>query len=251
MDTEVPNPASSRRTRSLRQRVGRATVLYILVPYFAVTIIFAVFQRRLMYQPTVANRLSITDSGLGADFGIDVELTTADGNTIRGWLINGRSLQKQDRGNAPLVLYFPGNSLNRSERINDLREVAARGFDVLIFDYRGFGDSTGSPTESTLSADALLVWQYARNTLGYNERRIVVFGESIGGAVALSMWSKTNSRASTARLPDSQLDVLVHAANRRMALPIVSVPVSAARSLALNRTNWPRAGTHHRLSRHG
>lgn len=194
MDTEEPNPASSRRTRSLRQRVGRASVLYILVPYFAVTIIFAVFQRRLMYQPTVADRLSITDSGLGADFGIDVELTTADGYTLRGWLINGRSLHEQDRGNAPLVLYFPGNSLNRSERINELREVAARGFDVLIFDYRGFGDSTGSPTESTLSADAMLVWQYARNTLGYDERRIVVFGESIGGAVALSMWSTTNSR---------------------------------------------------------
>ncbi len=193
MDTEEPNPASSRRTRSLRQRVGRATVLYILVPYFAVTIIFAVCQRRLMYQPTVADRLSITDSGMGADFGIDVELMTDDGNTIRGWLINRIGLHKQDGGNTPLVLYFPGNSLNRYERINDLREVAACGFDVLIFDYRGFGDSTGSPTESTLSADALLVWRYARDTLGYNERRIVVFGESIGGAVALSMWSETNS----------------------------------------------------------
>lgn len=193
MDPEEPNPASSRRTRSLRQRVGRSIVLYILIPYFAVTFIFAVCQRRLMYQPTVVDRLSIIDSGLGADFGIDVELTTDDGNTIRGWLINGIGLHKQDGGNAPLVLYFPGNSLNRYERINDLREFSSRGFDVLIFDYRGFGDSTGSPAESTLSADAQLVWRFACDTLGYDERRIVVFGESIGGAVALSMWSETNS----------------------------------------------------------
>jgi pimeloyl-ACP methyl ester carboxylesterase len=193
METESPQPTLSKQPRSMRQRVRRAIVLYILLPYFGVTIIFAVLQRRLMYQPTVAESLSITDLGLDGDFGIDVELTTADGNTICGWLISGTGQQQQDRSKAALVLYFPGNSLNRYERIADLRAVAARGFDVLILDYRGFGDSTGSPTESALSADALLVWQYARENLGYDERRIVVFGESIGGAVALSMWSETNA----------------------------------------------------------
>ncbi len=189
MATEEPEPKSSKPPRSLRQSVRRAIVLYIIVPYFTVTVIFTVLQRRLMYRPTVAVNLNLTDLGLDADFGVDVELTTADGNTIRGWLINGRSLPKQASGKAPLVLYFPGNSLNRYERIDDLREVAACGLDVLIFDYRGFGDSTGSPSESTLTADALLVWKYARDTLGYDEGRIVVFGESLGGAVALSMWS--------------------------------------------------------------
>lgn len=169
-------------------------MLYVFVPYLTVTIIFAALQRHLMYKPTVANNLSIEAVVHDSDFGIDVELTTTDGNRLRGWLVKGGDDHRSDHGKHPLLIYFPGNSLNRLERIRDLREVASRGFDVLIFDYRGFGDSTGSPTESALSNDALLVWQYARETLGYDERRITVFGESIGGAVALSMWSKTNPK---------------------------------------------------------
>lgn len=193
METEAHEPTSSRPTRTWGQRVRRAFVLYVVLPYLVVVLIFTAVQRKLMYQPTVADNLSIANVGLEPEFGIDVELTTADGNTIRGWLINGRDHDQQGNDNGPLVIYFPGNSFNRHERIHDLREVAARGFDVLAFDYRGYGDSTGSPTESALSADALLVWQYARDTLGYDERQIVVFAESIGGGVALSMWSETNA----------------------------------------------------------
>ena len=175
------------------RRARRAVLLYVVVPYLAVVVIFAVFQRRLMYRPTVADNLRIAAIDRDGGSGTDVELKTADGSTLRGWLLYGGNRDSEGGGEAPLLIYFPGNSLNRQERINDLREVAARGFDVLIFDYRGFGDSTGSPTEATLSADALLIWNYARDELGYDERRIVVFGESIGGAVALSLWSDENA----------------------------------------------------------
>jgi fermentation-respiration switch protein FrsA (DUF1100 family) len=192
METEQQAPSPSKQPRRLWQRVRRSILLYVIVPYVSVVVIFAVFQRRLMYQPTVANSLPIAAADSDPDFGKDVELKTSDGNTLRGWLLFGKDRSGQRVADAPLVLYFPGNSLNRHERINDLREVAARGFDVLIFDYRGFGDSTGSPTESNLSADAVLAWNYARNELGYDEERIVVFGESLGGAVALSLWSREN-----------------------------------------------------------
>lgn len=196
METEelTPPPAQPNRTRwqRLRKRLGRAVLLYAAVPYIAVIIIFALFQRQLMYRPTAAKDLSTVAIGKNADFGEDVELATADGHTIRGWLVKASASSQPAIDKHPLLIYFPGNSLNRHERISDLQEVASRGFDVLIFDYRGFGDSTGSPGESALSADALLVWQFACETLGYNQNQITVFGESIGGAVALSMWSKTN-----------------------------------------------------------
>lgn len=192
MATDKQQLSSSHRPRLWWQRVCRGFLLYAVVPYVAIVVIFVVFQRRLMYQPTVAGRLRIADIGADDASGMDTELKTADGNTLRGWLLYGNGRHGTHDEKTPLVLYFPGNSLNRKERINDLREIASRGCDVLIFDYRGFGDSTGSPTESGLSADALLVWNYARNELGYDERRIVVFGESIGGAVALSLWSREN-----------------------------------------------------------
>lgn len=194
MDSAEPisNPAQPQRT--WWKRVRRAIILYIVLPYLAVTILFVALQRRLMYRPSVAADLSVAQLGLDDEFGIDVELKTVDGNVLRGWLVYGNLDHRAKDGTNRLVLYFPGNALNRADRINDLREVASRGFDVLIFDYRGFGDSTGSPSEAALSADALLVWQYACETLGYHERNIVVFGESIGGAVALSLWSNTNPK---------------------------------------------------------
>ena len=95
----------------------------------------------------------------------------------------------------PLVVYFPGNSLNRHERINDLREVTSCGFDVLIFDYRGLGDSSGSPSERKLTADAQFVWEYAWKELNYDVSRIVVFGESLGAAAALSLWSTESANS--------------------------------------------------------
>ncbi|MFK7821270.1 MAG: alpha/beta hydrolase, partial [Planctomycetaceae bacterium] len=184
--------ASPKKSRTLRQKFRRGFLLYALVPYLSVIVIFAVLQRRLMYRQTVAASLAIDDVGLSAEFGVDVELSTPDGNTIRGWLVSGRDEQTLVDVKRPLVLYFPGHSLNRSERASDLQEVARRGFDVLIFDYRGFGDSTGSPTESAITADALLAWQYVIGTLGYEQSRVVIFGESLGGAVALSLWSDEN-----------------------------------------------------------
>lgn len=175
------------------KRILRAVFIYALIPYLVVTIGFTVFQRRLIYQPTVANSLSIAESKLTTDFGVDAELTTADGNTLHGWLAHATTLNNADADKAPLVVYFPGNSLNRLERIADVREVASRGFDVLIFDYRGFGDSSGAPSEAALSSDAVLIWQYAHETLGYDEQRTVIFGESLGGGVAMSLWSKANA----------------------------------------------------------
>lgn len=189
MDLAESHLEPSARPRLWRHRIRRWICLYAILPYAAVVIIFVVFQRNLMYRPTVADSLSISELAANDQFGRDLQLETADGSVLRGWLINANNQHRQNADLAPLVIYFPGNSLNRSERISDLHEVAAQGFDVLIFDYRGFGDSTGSPSEDALTADALQIWTYARGELGREESQIVLFGESIGGAVALSLWA--------------------------------------------------------------
>ena len=166
------------------QKLRRAVVIYVLLPYFCVVLVFALIQRKLMYQPTRSDDLRVAAVGLKSDQFSDVSITTADGETIRGWLL--KSNAKEPR---PLVLYFGGNAGNRFERIDDLKEVAGCGYDVLVFDYRGFGDSTGSPSEAATTADARACWDYALSEIGLDQDRIVVFGESLGGAVALSLWS--------------------------------------------------------------
>lgn len=191
------------------QRPLRMVVMYIVVPYIAVVLIMATFQRRLMYQPSVARNPPATASTWDRERIHDVQLQTPDGTVLNGWLMSAQaepSHQPQPSDsedepaplsatsrNTPLVIYFPGNAGNRFRRVQDLFEFAACGFDVLIFDYRGYGDSTGSPSEPALTSDARLVWNFASQQLEYPPERIVIFGESLGGAVALSLWSAENS----------------------------------------------------------
>lgn len=182
-------PRASAAPRSWRQRICRWFVLYAVTPYLVVTLVFVILQRDLMYQPKVAQSLSVADAGLDAEVARDVQIETDDGEVLRGWLIAASEEFGEAPAETPLIIYFPGNSQNRQHRCADIFELARRGFDVLIVDYRGFGDSTGSPSESALTADARLIWQYACTELQYEESTIVVFGESLGGAVALSLWS--------------------------------------------------------------
>lgn len=170
----------------------RPVAIYIALPYLAVTLIFVFFQRTLMYKPTVRESLLLQDVLPDEQGGRDVELQIADGVRLQGWLLTAISPDDSPSEQNPLVLYFAGNSGNRLRRIDDLREIRSSGFDVLIFDYRGYGDSTGSPSEKNFSTDAWRIWQYARDDLGYDESEIVLFGESMGGAVVLSMWDTKN-----------------------------------------------------------
>lgn len=173
-------------TQSWQSRLLRGVAIYALLPYLSVTVIFTLAQRRLMYRPSVASSLSVNKLKLNAPQFRDVQIKTADGEILNGWLLKSRT---NEISAGKLVIYFPGNSMNRYERIHDLQEVASYGCDVLIFDYRGFGASTGSPTEFNISRDARSIWQYATGELKCSEKDIVVFEESLGGAVALSLWS--------------------------------------------------------------
>src|SRR5690606_19443644 len=61
------------------------------------------------------------------------------------------------------------------------------GCDVLIFDYRGYAENAGSPSEAAMVSDARAIWQFAVDEIDRNPREIVLFGESLGGAVAIEL----------------------------------------------------------------
>lgn len=194
MISETGVKESSPKQRTTRQRLLRSIGLYVFVPYLSVTLIFAVFQRKLIYRPLTSGRLTVNNTVF--QDGQDVELEADNGATIRGWLLVSTSRQPStDSQPRTLVLYFPGNSLNRSHRETDMQEFLRAGVDVLVFDYQGFGDSEGSPSEFQLTRDAARIWDFARSLPQYSERQIVIYGESLGGAVAVSLWSgKSNPK---------------------------------------------------------
>ena len=105
-----------------------------------------------------------------------------EGNTfITGWHVPGR---KPRAGNGWHILFCHGNAGN----IGDLVEVAdvmtELGFSITLFDYRGYGDSYGVPSEAGTAVDASVCYQYLVEQRGIPKEKIIWFGHSLGAAVA-------------------------------------------------------------------
>ena len=105
----------------------------------------------------------------------EVQLTTQDQVTIHGWYL------PHDHALATL-LFLHGNAGNISHRLDNLRLLHEAGFQILIVDYRGYGQSQGTPSEQGLYLDGVAAWQWMiEETPGPH----LIFGRSLGGAVAV------------------------------------------------------------------
>jgi fermentation-respiration switch protein FrsA (DUF1100 family) len=105
----------------------------------------------------------------------DLTIETADGERLHGWWVPA------DDPHAS-VLLFHGNAGNIGDRVPHVELLAGAGFNVLAFDYRGYGRSTGRPSEAGTYLDA----RAARAALP-DDRRVIYLGESLGGAIALEL----------------------------------------------------------------
>ena len=134
------------------------------------------WENSLLYFPSRELASSPQAHGLRAD---ELTLATDDGERLSGWWIHGEGKRA--------VLFFQGNAGNAADRLERARILNDRfGLDVFLVDYRGYGRSTGSPSEEGLSRDARAIYQAAR-ARGFAPDRIVLFGESLGSAVAIEL----------------------------------------------------------------
>jgi fermentation-respiration switch protein FrsA (DUF1100 family) len=160
--------------------------IYVLTPYLVVTLIFAALQRKFLYPASREPDLRVIAAGLDPETVTDVELHAAGGLALHGWHFSAQPAAATPDERF-LVLFFPGNAGNRRDRILDCREFARLHCDVLLFDHRGYGDNGGSPSEDLIAVDARRAWMYALHDASVPPERIVIFGESLGGAVAVRL----------------------------------------------------------------
>jgi fermentation-respiration switch protein FrsA (DUF1100 family) len=152
----------------------------------------ALFQRYLIYQPTRAGSIDPELSGLDKSRVENVAVETADGLQLHGWFVRAlptSGVRRAQAGNGessshPVVIYFPGNAGHRGYRAIELDVISRLGADVYLFDYRGYGDNPGSPTEEHLASDARAIWQAITGQRGAKPSNVVLLGESLGGGVA-------------------------------------------------------------------
>lgn len=114
----------------------------------------------------------------------DVFLDTEDGVRLHGWYI-------PHRGARQTLLFFHGNAGNISHRGDSVEIFHRLGLNVFVFDYRGFGMSQGKPGENGLYQDARASWRYLTKERGLQPRDIILFGRSLGGAVAAKLAAET------------------------------------------------------------
>jgi pimeloyl-ACP methyl ester carboxylesterase len=134
-----------------------------------------VAQRSLMYFP---ERLHTPPTMAGLPEAQEVALDTKDGERVIVWHV-------PPRGEKLVVLYFHGNGGALRNRVARFRALIADGNGLIALSYRGYGGSTGSPTEAGLIADAEAAYAFA--AARYPAERIVLWGESLGSGVAVAL----------------------------------------------------------------
>jgi len=136
----------------------------------------AVFQRRLQYFPDT--RLTVLKT-TGLSGGEELPLSTADGELLVAWHFSPKPTW-------PLLLYFHGNGGALVDRVPRFEKFLDRGYGVLAVSYRGYGGSTGSPSQQGLLLDGEAAYREAL-ARGYGADRIVLVGASLGTGVAIAV----------------------------------------------------------------
>jgi hypothetical protein len=139
-------------------------LFYAGVPYLFLVALFGAMQRSMIYFPSKTGAITPEQARLLPGRVRAIALETDDGLTLNGW-------------------HFLAEDRMAAGR-ESLGSLADMGLDVFLFDYRGYGDNPGSPSEEKLAADARSVWRYATETCRVPPERILLYGESLGGAVA-------------------------------------------------------------------
>lgn len=132
----------------------------------------------LFYYPDTYQRLDPERLGLAYE---DLRLPVGrakEQENVHLWLIEPQSEHKP----RPTVVHFHGNAENMSSHVLYVAWLVQRGFEVVTFDYRGYGQSTGKVTRSSTIEDGTAVLSHITETLG--RRDVFVLGQSLGGAVA-------------------------------------------------------------------
>lgn len=145
-------------------------------------------QSSLVFLPEMDRSYSANPGNIGLPF-TSLKLATTDGETLDGWFVPAK---KDARG---LVIFLHGNAGNIAHRLDYLRMFHDLGFATLIVDYRGYGLSSGRPTEQGTYLDAEAAWDHATQALGFAPGHIVIFGESLGGGVAAQLAAQHPSGA--------------------------------------------------------
>ena len=108
-----------------------------------------------------------------------VSFKSADGTTLSGWFLPAIGVP------SGTIIHYHGNAANISNHYGFVKWIPKAGFNLFMFDYRGYGDSKGSPSRNGLHQDAVAALRYLASRKDVDKKKIVALGQSLGGATAV------------------------------------------------------------------
>lgn len=152
--------------------------------YLFILVIVQTNQSMLVYFPS--KDIIATPDSIGLVYE-DVELRTNNNTKLHAWYI-----PKKDAKTT--LLFLHGNGKNISYRLDLIQILNSLGMNVLIVDYRGYGKSEGISTEKNTYDDARIAWKYLLENKNTKPEDIIIFGRSLGGAIAANLGSEVNPK---------------------------------------------------------
>ncbi len=174
--------SSCRMSMSRWKRRIAASVSAILLVYIGLCVYMWATQQDRIFVPqaifqTTPDRLGMQFEKISIPVG-----SSLDKGELSGWWIPA------EKQNAPTLLYLHGNYRNMGNNLEHTLRLHNFGYNVLLVDYRGFGESTGGkPSEAKVYADADAAWQYLLKQRGIKPQQTFIYGHSLGGAIAIDL----------------------------------------------------------------
>ena len=153
----------------------KGLLVVLLLGYGGLLAAMYVWQRSLMYFPDTTRR---APASVGVPQAEEIELKSSDGERLIAWHVPAPA-------DKPVILYFQGNGGGLDLRAHRFAKLAASGLGLLALNYRGYGGSTGRPSEDGLHRDAAAAYEFASSR--YGAGRVVLWGESLGTGVAVAL----------------------------------------------------------------
>lgn len=149
---------------------------FILVSGIVILGGFYFFSRKLLYFPASVGNARMEQMKTAFQEVREIRVSLAEGEVLHGWVI------EKDMETLPMVFYFGGNaeevSLNTEDFLSRLEA------NVVMVNYRGYGQSTGFPFEQALKSDALVLYDAMAEKYNLNPARVIAWGRSLGSSMA-------------------------------------------------------------------
>jgi len=171
---------STQQFKKLARRVLHSILFILVSVWVLLCLLLYLFQPRFIYFPQ--SEIDYTPDMAGLPYE-DIYFKTEDNVLLNGWFIPVENAKNT-------LLFFHGNGGNISHRLESLKIFHEIGLSVFIIDYRGYGQSQGTSSEQGTYRDAEAAWRFLTETRGVSDEDIIIFGRSMGGAVATWLASR-------------------------------------------------------------